>query len=217
MFVLGAADMAITKSRRAPATKTDRIDEWELLARDLGISDFDAFIEEQDGVIRRAATNYRDRYGPSQVCSYDQATHSMLLCQIGVGAGFTSVLRSAVVRLLGRVSNLEQQLKAAKSLQTKALDTRFSLDDLEVEQVDDRNIKIALVRGDDEAAFTLKFPVVVDRGVWSDRGLYERGDGVSHAGSWWVAKADNPGKPGCGDGWRLAVKRGADAKAPRKT
>ena len=86
-----------------------------------------------------------------------------------------------------RMVALERQLKSAKSFTRKSLDSRFSLDDLSVEQVDDRNVCIALRKGEDIAEFNLTFPVVVDRGAWSDRAEYERGDGVSHGGSWWIA------------------------------
>jgi hypothetical protein len=57
------------------------------------------------------------------------------------------------------------------------------------------------------------------RGVWSSALGYERGDQVTHDGSVWVAKQDNPtGKPGTPEAvesWRLIVKRGADGKSGR--
>lgn len=114
-------------------------------------------------------------------------------------------------RALRSRCQLERELKATKALQTKSLD-HFSLEDLEVEQIDDRNIKIALVRGDKEAAFNLKFPVVLNRGVWNERAHYDKGDGVTHGGSWWIARKDSPGRPGDGT-WQLTVKRGSDGKA----
>ena len=116
----------------------------------------------------------------------------------------------AVFVLAEAIAGMEKHSKRY----AKSLDHRFSLDDLEVEQIDDRNVKIALVRGDDEAAFTLKFPVVLNRGIWSERAHYEKGDGVTHGGSWWIAEQDAPGKPGDGT-WQLTVKHGRDRKEAR--
>jgi hypothetical protein len=57
------------------------------------------------------------------------------------------------------------------------------------------------------------------RGVWTAALGYARGEQVTHDGSVWVAKCDNPvGKPGTAeavDSWRLIVKRGADGKDGR--
>jgi hypothetical protein len=158
-----------------------------------------------------------DRYIAEQERQIDEATSRKALGAEAFGRVAalqfsTDVLMEAA---FARIATLERELKATKSRQTKSLDRRFSLEDLEVEQIDDRNIRIALVRGDDEANFTVKFPVVLDRGVWSERGVYERGDGVTHGGGWWIARADNPGKPGSA-GWRLAVRNGRDARGLRE-
>lgn len=65
--------------------------------------------------------------------------------------------------------------------------------------------------GDSEQSFTL--PTIIDRGVYDAGKGYEKGDAVSDGGSLWIAQKDAPNhKPGDGDGWRLAVKRGRDAK-----
>lgn len=60
----------------------------------------------------------------------------------------------------------------------------------------------------------LTMPVVLDRGVYAAGKAYARGDGVTRAGSYWIAKVDNPrGVPGqASDDWRLAVKAGRDGK-----
>lgn len=57
-------------------------------------------------------------------------------------------------------------------------------------------------------------PVFEDVGVWSADKGYRNGNGVSHDGSFWLAKRDTlPGeRPGACDGFRLAVKRGRDGK-----
>lgn len=63
-----------------------------------------------------------------------------------------------------------------------------------------------------EQAFNL--PLVMDAGFYREGEAYEKGDGVTFAGSYWIAQKDTETKPeiGCPD-WRLAVKKGRDAKA----
>lgn len=54
---------------------------------------------------------------------------------------------------------------------------------------------------------------VLDRGVWRE-GAFEKGDGVTYAGSFFIAQRDTQSsdKPGQSDAWRLAVKRGRDGQ-----
>jgi len=85
-----------------------------------------------------------------------------------------------------------------------------------VDQGDDpRQFGIGLrMTGGDAVLKTFRIPAPLDRGVHKDGAAYERGDGVTHGGSWWIAQRDTnetPGMPGC-DAWRLAVKRGRDGK-----
>lgn len=57
-------------------------------------------------------------------------------------------------------------------------------------------------------------PVMIDRGVFKHGSTYKPGDAVTWGGSLWIAQeptADKPGEPGA-KGWRLAVKKGRDAK-----
>jgi collagen type III alpha len=59
----------------------------------------------------------------------------------------------------------------------------------------------------------LVVPVALDRGVYRPDVLYQKGDGVTWAGSWWIAQAPTQAKPGDGaTAWRLAVKAGRDGK-----
>lgn len=90
----------------------------------------------------------------------------------------------------------------------------LGFDDMDVCVLDDdRTIELSFRKGDEEKAFTLKWPTVIDRDVWSEKGEYQRGDGVTWGGSFWIAQRDNPGKPDTKDsGWRLAVKKGRDGK-----
>jgi hypothetical protein len=54
---------------------------------------------------------------------------------------------------------------------------------------------------------------VIDRGVFKDGTEYDKGDGVTWGGSFWIAQRDTQSKPDAGNGdWRLAVKKGRDGK-----
>ena len=58
----------------------------------------------------------------------------------------------------------------------------------------------------------VKTAIVLDAGVWKENTTYNRGDGVTLGGSFFIAQADTAAKPGASDDWRLAVKRGADGR-----
>jgi collagen type III alpha len=59
-------------------------------------------------------------------------------------------------------------------------------------------------------------PVVLDRGVWKSGRSYEKGDGVTWGGAFWIAQKETTAKPGEDgprvDDWRLAVKKGSEGK-----
>lgn len=85
---------------------------------------------------------------------------------------------------------------------------------VEIDFDGERALKIKSVLssgGETEKEFTI--PAVIYRGVHSDKAEYKKSDAVTHAGSIWIAKKDNPqGKP-LEDGesdWKLSVKRGRD-------
>jgi hypothetical protein len=95
----------------------------------------------------------------------------------------------------------------------------FSPEDFEAELKEDgRTLVLRVVRDDIAFASEIVLPIVIDRGIFKQGEAYVRGDGVSYAGSFWIAQKDAPeGKPDDGSGgWRLAVKRGRDGrdKAP---
>lgn len=78
---------------------------------------------------------------------------------------------------------------------------------------DGRTITAALKRGETVIEKSVKIPAILDKGVYSDTGSYEKGDGVTYAGSYWIVQKDAPeGKPGSSDDFRLAVKRGRDGR-----
>ena len=92
----------------------------------------------------------------------------------------------------------------------------FSLDDLRIEQCDERTLVLRFVRGDLIREHELRFGHPLDQGVFREGEVYQRGDGVTFGGSWWIAQKDAPaGKPGMSDDWRLAVKKGRDGKDAR--
>lgn len=89
----------------------------------------------------------------------------------------------------------------------------IGFDDLTVEHDGERGIVLRFARGSEVKEFPMSFPVTIDRGVYKDDSAYQRGDAVTWGGSLWIAQKDAPdSKPGTGDGWRLAVKKGRDGK-----
>jgi len=88
----------------------------------------------------------------------------------------------------------------------------FGFDDLTVEQSGERSFVLRFTQGDRSKEFSFDVPVVIDRGVYKDGVTYAAGDGVTWAGSYWIAQKETASKPDSGDGFRLAVKRGRDGK-----
>jgi integrin beta 3 len=90
----------------------------------------------------------------------------------------------------------------------------FGFDDMDVCVLDDdRTIELSFKRGEEEKVFTLKWPTVIDRGVFKHGETYQAGDAVTWGGSLWIAQKETGTKPDTPDsGFRLAVKRGRDGK-----
>ena len=104
-----------------------------------------------------------------------------------------------MLRLVGKfiAERFEPRLKA---LETRTVDIEY-----------DGERRFTVKSGESQQVFTL--PIIIDRGVYDSEKDYDRGDAVSSGGSLWIAQKDSPDhKPGDGDGWRLAVKRGRDAQ-----
>lgn len=80
----------------------------------------------------------------------------------------------------------------------------------------ERTVSFQFKDGTPVEGWSVKLPMLLDRGVYSSEKAYDTGDVVSYGGSGWIAKADSQGKqPGTNEGapyWRLAVKRGNDGK-----
>lgn len=86
-------------------------------------------------------------------------------------------------------------------------------DDLEVLHDGVRGFKFRFVRGAQVKEYGFNVAVVLDRGVWVEERDYQKGDGVTYGGNYWIAQKDAPeDQPGTGSGWRLAVRKGRDGK-----
>lgn len=88
----------------------------------------------------------------------------------------------------------------------------LGFDDLSVEYDGEKTVTLKFVRGEQSKEFPLVLPVVIDRGVFFEGKTYEPGDGVTWAGSFWIAQESTTEKPDSAKGWRLAVKKGRDGK-----
>lgn len=92
----------------------------------------------------------------------------------------------------------------------------LGFDDMDVCVLDDdRTIELAFRRGEEEKAFTLKWPTIIDRGVFKPEQEYEPGDGVTWGGQFYIANEKTNMKPDAskdGKPWRLAIRKGRDGK-----
>jgi hypothetical protein len=90
----------------------------------------------------------------------------------------------------------------------------FKLEDFDVRVLDDdRTVEFAFKSETHEHIATLKWPTVLDRGVFKAGETYDAGDAVTWGGSLWIAQRQTDAKPDTADsGFRLAVKRGRDGK-----
>jgi hypothetical protein len=91
----------------------------------------------------------------------------------------------------------------------------FSLDDFDVEAIDERTVDLRFTQGDTVHAFELKFPVPVYRNVFKQGETYVRGDVVTWGGCAWHCEKETAEKPEQGENWALMVKRGRDGKDMR--
>lgn len=93
-------------------------------------------------------------------------------------------------------------------------DDGFGFDDVEARLADDeRSIMLVFTKGERVREFQIEIPALVDRGVWREGAEYRKGDCVTFGGSIWIAQKHAPdSRPGFGEGWRLAVKKGRDGR-----
>lgn len=90
----------------------------------------------------------------------------------------------------------------------------LGFDDFDVEYDGERTFTFKWVKGEREKSKTFKAPLHIYQGVFKKTGQsYNKGDSVTYGGSLWIAMQDNPDHdPGNGQAWKLAVKKGSDAK-----
>lgn len=129
-----------------------------------------------------------------------------------------ATLSDGTVKEIGRVGvdPVEiERLVAEKTANIKDGKDGVGYDDLvEILEEDGRTITRRYMKGDQVVKeYKHKFPVILDAGIYDRSKSYDRGDAVSYEGSMWVSKRDsNVSLPGTNADWRLAVKRGRDAK-----
>lgn len=87
----------------------------------------------------------------------------------------------------------------------------LGFDDLSVED-GEREFTVVFARGAEVKRFPLSKDVVIDRGIWKEGSGYVRGDGLTYAGDYWIAQEPTTSRPGTDKTWRLAVRKGRDAK-----
>lgn len=92
----------------------------------------------------------------------------------------------------------------------------LGFDDLSVLYDGERTITHRFMKDDQIKEFAVTLPIVLDRGVWTAGRAYDKGDGVTWGGSFWIAQEATTAKPGessaASRAWRLAVKSGRDGK-----
>lgn len=95
----------------------------------------------------------------------------------------------------------------------------LNLEDFDLTLADDgRTVTVKMQAGETVIEKSVKIATVIDRETFKHEDTYEKGDGVSYGGSFWIAKCDTPkGVPGSGEtDWRCAVKKGRDGKDLRE-
>ncbi len=92
----------------------------------------------------------------------------------------------------------------------------FSLDDFDIEPLDERTIKMGFTYGEVKHSFELAIPALIYRGVWREVETYQRGDLCTWGGNIWHCDNDGCATKPDGGAWTLAVKRGRDGKDAAK-
>ncbi|AXF51912.1 MAG: portal protein [Caudoviricetes sp.] len=82
---------------------------------------------------------------------------------------------------------------------------------------DGRTVIVKMQAGETVIEKSVKIAAVLDRGIFKQEGTYEKGDGMTYGGCYWIATVDAPeGVPGVSKDFRLAVKKGRDGKDLRE-
>lgn len=113
--------------------------------------------------------------------------------------------RSATELMLKTIANIPEPKDGKDGL---------GFDDMSIEYDGRRSFSLVFVKGERRETAELRMPVVLDAGFWKEGNSFEQGDGVTHGGSYWIAQKDTTTKPEIGNpDWRLAVRKGRDAKS----
>ncbi len=89
------------------------------------------------------------------------------------------------------------------------------INSVEERQIDERTVeRVTTLSSGAACKLTMSIPTPIDRGIYQAEKEYVRGDGVTFGGSWWICQVEKTkARPGEDNSdWRLAVKRGRDAK-----
>lgn len=135
-------------------------------------------------------------------------------------AAVKDYVERAVTPIAARLDGLDQkaaELQAALDAipEGKNGEDGVGFDDMTATYDGERTITLRFERGEVVKEFAFEMPVVLDCGVYKAGQEYRAGDGVTWGGSFWIAQEATSEKPDSGKGWRLAVKRGRDAKAAK--
>ncbi|WP_336998795.1 phage gp6-like head-tail connector protein [Pantoea agglomerans] len=90
------------------------------------------------------------------------------------------------------------------------------ISDIDITQAEDRQFTVTAVKSSGEKIEkTFSMPVMIYRDIFKDGVKYYPGDSVTWGGSVWYCHQETGDKPGedGSKGWKLAVKRGRDARA----
>jgi integrin beta 3 len=145
------------------------------------------------------------------------------------GLGFTGAVVNQEGHLVLTLSNGEQQnvgpvvgksgspgRDGKDAIGTPGIDgvDGLGFDDIQVAHDGERSFEIKFVRGDRvKSCGTFTIPAQIDRGVYQAGKTYERGDGATWDGHFWIAQTKTHEPPGEGSSaWRLAVRRGKQGR-----
>lgn len=93
-------------------------------------------------------------------------------------------------------------------------DGTITIEDIEVLQLDERTLVFRNAKTGKPLGREIKLYQILDQGVFVLGTTYQKGDGVTFGGSFWIAQRDTvnekPEDGGLTDAWRLSVKHGRD-------
>lgn len=108
---------------------------------------------------------------------------------------------------------IERMPKAKDGVDGRNGSDGLGFDDMLVEHDGKRGISLIFTKGDTKHVAEIVIPCVIDAGFFKEGDDYEKGDGVTFGGSYWIAQKATSAKPEVGSAdWRLAVRKGRDGK-----